>query len=138
MKALRWIDVVSYLVYLVFLVTVVVYGPRDAFWYVGVCLSVASAGLWVLARYQLGDAFSVRPEARQLVTRGLYSRLRHPIYVFGTLAFLAALLALQGWRALITWLVVGLIQVGRARREERVLTEAFGAEYATYRSKTWF
>jgi protein-S-isoprenylcysteine O-methyltransferase Ste14 len=31
-----------------------------------------------------------------------------------------------------------LIQVRRAEREERVLMEKFGEEYATYRSKTWF
>ena len=30
------------------------------------------------------------------------------------------------------------VQVIRARREERVLTEAFGAEYEAYRNSTWF
>jgi protein-S-isoprenylcysteine O-methyltransferase Ste14 len=59
-------------------------------------------------------------------------------YVFGTLAFLFVVLALQGWPALIIWLVVILIQVGRARREEAVLSEMFGAEYSAYRSRTWF
>jgi protein-S-isoprenylcysteine O-methyltransferase Ste14 len=72
------------------------------------------------------------------VTRGLYSKLRHPIYVFGSLAYIGALLALLGWSGLIICLVLVLIQVGRARREERVLAEAFGPEYAAYRSRTWF
>ena len=72
------------------------------------------------------------------MTNGLYARLRHPIYVFGTMAFLFTLLALQGWRALVTWVIVILIQAARARREDRVLAEAFGAEYAAYRSSTWF
>ena len=135
---LRWIDIIVYLVYLAFFALAVVAGPRSTFWYVGLCLSAVCAVLWFLARWQLGEAFSVTPEARQLVTRGLYSRLRHPIYVFGTLAFLFVVLALQGWPALIIWLVVILIQVGRARREEAVLAETFGAEYAAYRSRTWF
>ena len=135
---LRWIDIIVYLVYLAFFALAVVAGPRSTFWYVGLCLSAVCAVLWFLARWQLGEAFSVTPEARQLVTRGLYSRLRHPIYVFGTLAFLFIVLALQGWPALIIWLVVILIQVGRARREEAVLAEEFGAEYAAYRSRTWF
>ena len=83
-------------------------------------------------------SFSVRPDARQLVTRGLYSKLRHPVYVFGSLAWLGALLTLLGWQALIIWLVVVVIEIGRARREERVLAEKFGAEYEAYRSRTWF
>jgi protein-S-isoprenylcysteine O-methyltransferase Ste14 len=58
--------------------------------------------------------------------------------VFGTLAFLFLVLALQGWFALIIWLVVILIQVRRARREERALAEMFGEEYTAYRSRTWF
>ena len=135
---LRWIDVAVYLIYLGFFALAVVAGPRGTLWYVALCLSAGCAVLWFVARWQLGDAFSVAPEARQLVTRGLYSRIRHPIYVFGTLAFLFVVLALQGWSALIIWVVVILIQVGRARREERVLAETFGEEYTSYRSRTWF
>jgi protein-S-isoprenylcysteine O-methyltransferase Ste14 len=135
---LRWIDVAGYLIYMAFFGLAVVVGPRGTLWYVALCLSAGCSVLWFVARWQLGDAFSVAPEARQLVTRGLYSRIRHPIYVFGTLAFLLIVLALQGWSALIIWVVVILIQVGRARREERVLAEMFGADYTAYRSRTWF
>lgn len=124
--ALRWLDMV---VYLVFVALAVQLGPRVTPWYVGLCLSAAVAPLWFVARWQLGTSFSVRPKARQLVTRGLYSKLRHPVYVFGSLAWLGVLLALLGWPALIIWLVVAVIEFGRARREERVLAEAFGPEY---------
>jgi len=135
---LGWIDVLSYLAYLALAALAVMYGPRDALWYAGLILSAVCAVVWFVARWQLGPAFSVGAEARRLVTTGLYSRLRHPIYVFGTMAFLFSLLALQGWRALVSWVVVILIQVARARREDRVLAEAFGTEYAAYRSGTWF
>jgi protein-S-isoprenylcysteine O-methyltransferase Ste14 len=132
---LRWLDMVVYLAFVAF---VVLTGPRVALWYVGLCLSAASALPWFLARWQLGGAFSVRPEARQLVTRGLYSRIRHPVYVFGGLAWFGVLLALLGWRAVIIWLVLAPVEVVRARREERVLAEAFGPEYVAYRGTTWF
>ena len=135
---LPWIDVAVYLIYLGFFALAVVAGPRGTLWHIALCLSAGCSILWFVARWQLGDAFSVAPEARQLVTRGLYSRIRHPIYVFGTLAFLFVVLALQGWPALIIWVVVILIQVGRARREERILEETFGAGYTAYRSRTWF
>jgi protein-S-isoprenylcysteine O-methyltransferase Ste14 len=135
---LHWIDIAVYLIYLALFGLAIVTGPRSTLWYVALCLSAVCAVIWFVARWQLGDAFSVAPEARQLVTRGLYSRIRHPIYVFGTLAFLFLVLALMGWFALVIWLVVILIQVRRARRDERVLAEIFGDEYTTYRSRTWF
>jgi protein-S-isoprenylcysteine O-methyltransferase Ste14 len=133
-KALRVFDLVAYPVIVVLAIR---FGPRGALWTVGMCLSAASIALWYAARSQLGDAFSLRPEARHLVTRGLYSKLRHPIYVFGSLAHLGALLALLGWPALIIWLGLVLILVARARREERVMAEAFGPEWTAYRSRTW-
>ena len=71
------------------------------------------------------------------MTTGFYGRLRHPIYVFGTMAFLLVLLALQGWQALVIWAILIPVQVTRARREEKVLAEAFGAEYEAYRRSTW-
>jgi protein-S-isoprenylcysteine O-methyltransferase Ste14 len=135
---LQWIDIVSYLIYLAFFGLAIVVGPHITLSYTALCLSLVCAVLWFIARWQLGEAFSVTAQARQLVTQGLYSKIRHPIYVFGTLAFLLIILALQGWPALFIWAIVILIQVTRVRREERVLAEKFGAEYTAYRSKTWF
>ena len=134
-NALRWLDVGAYLVILALAVW---FGPRVAPWYVGLCLSIVSGPFWFVAKWQLGGAFSVSPEARRLVTRGLYSKLRHPSYVFGSTAFFGAFLALYGWSVLILWVVVALVQVRRARREDRVLAEAFGPEYAGHCDRTWF
>jgi len=135
---LRPVDTVMFLFYLVLLALGVVADVRNAIWFVPLGLSVVCAMLWFVARRQLGLSFSVRPEARQLVTTGFYARFRHPIYVFGTMAFLLVLLAWQGWQALAIWAILIPVQVIRARREERVLTEAFGAEYEEYRKSTWF
>jgi protein-S-isoprenylcysteine O-methyltransferase Ste14 len=135
---LRLVDTVMFLFYLVLLALGIVADARNAIWFVALGLSAVCAILWFVARQQLGVAFSVRPEARQLVTTGLYAKLRHPIYVFGTMAFLLVLLALQGWQALVIWAVLIPVQVIRARREAGVLAEAFGAEYQAYRSSTWF
>jgi len=111
--------------------------PRTRFWFAGVALALLAFPLWVTARLQLGTAFSFRPEARQLVTSGLYSKLRHPVYVFGTLAALGSLLALQVWPLLALGVALIPITLLRARREERVLAAAFGAQYERYRERTW-
>jgi protein-S-isoprenylcysteine O-methyltransferase Ste14 len=134
-KILRWTDVVACLLLVALAVW---FGARTAVWYSGLLLTAVSLPLWVVARRQLGAAFSVRPEARHLVTQGLYSRIRHPIYVFGCLAYFGSLLALQVWPILAAWLALTPIEVVRAKQEDRVLADAFGAEYAAYRSKTWF
>ena len=135
---LRPVDTVMFVFYLALVALAVVADVRSPMWFVVLGLSVICAIVWFVARRQLGVAFSVRPEARQLVVTGLYAKLRHPIYVFGTMAFLLVLLALQGWQALAIWAILIPVQVIRGRREEGVLAEAFGAEYEAYRNSTWF
>jgi len=105
---------------------------------VGLAIAVPSAVLFVVARMQLGSAFSIEAKASKLVTAGIYSRIRNPIYVFGGL--LLAGLALIAGRPILLLLLLVLIplQAARVRREEQVLAEKFGDEYAEYKRKTWF
>jgi protein-S-isoprenylcysteine O-methyltransferase Ste14 len=133
-RALLWFDVAATLVLVALAVR---YGPRTVWFYAGLGLTAAAMPFWVLARLQLGRSFSVTAQARQLVTHGLYSRLRNPIYFFGGLAYFGALVALQVWWLLAAWLAMTPIQLLRIRREEKVLAEAFGAEYESWRAKTW-
>ncbi len=137
-RDLRAVDIAVFLFYLVLLTLALVADQRDTLWSVALGLSVGCAIAWFVARSQLGMAFSVRAQAHHLVATGFYAKLRHPIYVFGTMAFLLVLLALQGWPGLAIWAILIPVQVIRARREERVLAEAFGVEYEAYRSSTWF
>jgi protein-S-isoprenylcysteine O-methyltransferase Ste14 len=136
---LRPVDIIMFALYLVLAgLAVAVDLLTDRVWFIALAASAVCALLWVVARLQLGRSFSVRPEAHALVTSGLYSRFRHPIYLFGTAAFVFVLLALQGWEALPVCALLVVVQVVRARREERVLAAAFGSEYAAYRASTWF
>jgi len=96
-----------------------------------------SLGLLTLARVQLGNSFSITPQAKQLVKHGIYSKVRHPVYVFGLL-LLSGLALYVNMPILLLGLVVLMpVQVMRARAEEKVLKEKFGAEYAEYRKTTW-
>lgn len=94
--------------------------------------------LLAVARLQLGRAFSIQAKATTLVTTGLYSRIRNPIYLFGALGF--AGIVLWSGQPLLLLLLAFLIpmQVLRIRKEERVLTEKFGDAYIEYKRKTWF
>jgi protein-S-isoprenylcysteine O-methyltransferase Ste14 len=113
-------------------------GPHGPARWVG--LVVAATGLLgvILARYTLGRSFSIAAKARALVTTGIYSKIRNPIYVSGGLFLIGV--AIIWWRAefLALFAVLIPVQVMRARKEARVLEEKFGEEYREYRRRTWF
>jgi protein-S-isoprenylcysteine O-methyltransferase Ste14 len=104
----------------------------------GTVLLIAGVAGIALARYQLGRSFALKAEAHQLVTHGVYAKIRNPIYVFGTLLIAGFVLLIH--RPML-WLIVPaviILQTLRARREARVLEAAVGDAYREYRRKTWF
>jgi protein-S-isoprenylcysteine O-methyltransferase Ste14 len=104
----------------------------------GALIAIPCAGLWLLARLQLGKSFAVTAQARQLVTSGLYSKIRNPIYVFGLLTLCGIVIYLgQFWWLLAVPALAGL-QVWRVRAESAVLEAKFGDEYRNWKAQTWF
>ncbi|MGA7856259.1 MAG: isoprenylcysteine carboxylmethyltransferase family protein [Candidatus Acidiferrales bacterium] len=104
----------------------------------GAVIGLPSLALLVLARIELGASFSVRAKAQKLVTHGLYSRIRNPIYVFGGLVVASFLLYLNQPYALLIFVVLIPLQIYRARNEAKVLEATFGDEYRQYKARTWF
>lgn len=105
---------------------------------VGLCLMVAGFILWTVARFQLGKSLTVTAQARQLVARGLYAKIRNPIYVFGSIVILGLILALGRPVGLLVFVVLIPLQIWRGRKESQVLEAKFGEEYRAYRAGTWF
>jgi len=111
---------------------------HDQFCILGSAIALPSFALWFAAKLQLGASFTLKAEARQLVTRGLYSKIRHPVYLFSTCAMLGIAICLRSvYFDLYLAIVIGL-QVWRIRREEQVLREKFGQAHLDYRRQTWF
>lgn len=93
---------------------------------------------WMAARIQLGRSFAIQARATDLVTAGIYSKIRNPIYVFGTI-FVAGLFLVIGRPLLLLLLLIIIpMQIIRAKKEAKVLEEKFGPAYRDYRAKTWF
>ena len=104
----------------------------------GVAIAAPAFALLIVARLQLGRAFSVRAKASILVTSGIYSRIRNPIYVFSTFMVLGIIMWTENPWLLLFLAVVIPMQILRARKEQAVLEEKFGEEYLAYKRQTWF
>ena len=135
---MNWLRFLDLGVYLILAVVVGRHWHNNLQHWIGAAVSMPAFILWMLARHQLGDSFSVRAEARKLVTHGIYSKIRNPIYLFGGLAFLGEFLALGSYVGIAILVVINLGQYSRIRREEQVLDAAFGDDYCAYKDKTWF
>jgi protein-S-isoprenylcysteine O-methyltransferase Ste14 len=105
---------------------------------VGGAMAAAGVVLLIVARLQLGVAFSIQAKAKKLVTTGIYSRIRNPIYVFSAVFLVGIVIVLERWLLLLPIAALVALQVVRARKEERVLATAFGEEYERYKARTWF
>ena len=112
--------------------------PWTAWRIAGIAIAAPAFLLFVAARIELGSAFSVQAKATTLVTTGLYSRIRNPIYVFSAVFILGIIIWMEKPWWLLIFAVLIPLQVVRSRREERVLTEKFGDAYLDYKQKTWF
>ena len=113
-------------------------GPHGPIRWLGLVLAAIGLSGVIVARYTLGQSFSIAARARALVTTGIYSKIRNPIYVSGEIVLIG--IAVMLWRLdfFLFLLVVIPMQIFRARREARVLEEKFGEEYREYRRRTWF
>jgi protein-S-isoprenylcysteine O-methyltransferase Ste14 len=103
-------------------------------------MAVAALGfvLWFTARIQLGASFAVLPRAKALVTAGLYSKFRNPIYLFGGMAYGGLFIV---WGRIIPlvffFTCYPVYQFLRVRKEADILEKAFGEEYRRYKASTW-
>jgi protein-S-isoprenylcysteine O-methyltransferase Ste14 len=91
----------------------------------GMCLLVAGFVLWTVARFQLGASLTVTAQARQLMSAGIYARIRNPIYVFGSCVIVGFILVSGRPIWLLIVCVIFPFQIWRAGIEARVLEEKF-------------
>jgi len=72
----------------------------------------------------------------QLVTRGIYSVIRHPMYASQWIFSLAAPLLLQNWIAGFLNLPIFIpFYLLRVKAEEQMMLERFGDQYRSYMQK---
>ena len=137
-KAEGWLPRIAALAGLTMLYTLLLF-PRaapDVYWdTASLVLLLAGHFLCAVALAQLGRSFSVMPEARRLVTSGIYSRIRHPLYLAEAVATLGVLLQYRSVGAALLVAAQFAVQFWRMHEEEKVLEAEFPG-HADYRRRT--
>lgn len=120
--------------------------PIQLSWLVRLILSFIGAGIFFLSlvlylwglrtlgvNFNASSGFGVSlQQAHQLVTRGPFNYVRHPMYLAVILAGWGGLLLYRTWTMLL-FAVIMLGLIYRARKEEEALAQAFGAEWEAYK-----
>lgn len=109
--------------------------PTWAGW-LGILILAASLYVFWRAHVDLGVNWSPSLEIREqheLVTRGVYSVIRHPMYASQWLWVIAQTLLLQNWIAGVLNMPLFLIfYTMRVQAEEQLMLEQFGDQYRSY------
>ena len=104
-----------------------------------VLLAAVSVWLAVAGIKELGRQWSLQArliEGHKLITSGIYSVVRHPIYTAMLGMLLATSLVVSHWIGLIAAVIVFYIGTKiRTNIEEGLLRDAFGEEFATWKAK---
>ena len=108
--------------------------------WLGSFFAIAALGMFHLTHRALGRNWSISLDVREkheLVTNGIYRRVRHPMYSAFWLWAIAQALLLPNWAAGFAGLAgFGILFFGRVTREERMMLETFGDSYRAYMART--
>jgi protein-S-isoprenylcysteine O-methyltransferase Ste14 len=112
----------------------------DAAWagVLSVLLTASGIAFALWARFTLGRNWSgtvTVKEGHELVRRGPYALVRHPIYTGVALAILGTSLAIGSARAVFIVVPLVLVMRFKMRNEEEMMAGEFGEEYAEYRKR---
>ena len=100
----------------------------------GIVLAVIGFGLFGYSEMKKGSV----GEEKELVTTGIYSKLRHPMYVGIILFHIGIPLIFKSFVALLSTVLWAAIIFAWKVFEEKNLERQFGEKYVEYKKQTWF
>ncbi|MGM4872635.1 protein-S-isoprenylcysteine O-methyltransferase [Bradyrhizobium sp. 956_D2_N1_5] len=108
--------------------------------WLGSFFAIAALGVFHLTHRALGRNWSISLDVREnheLVTEGIYRRVRHPMYSAFWLWAIAQALLLPNWISGFAGIAgFGILFFGRVAREERMMLQTFGDSYRDYMART--
>jgi protein-S-isoprenylcysteine O-methyltransferase Ste14 len=76
------------------------------------------------------------PEGHRVVTEGIYSQIRHPMYTTFFMLFTSSFLMSTNWLIALLGMIYGILIFDRVRAEEKMMINTFGDQYRNYMQKT--
>jgi len=107
----------------------------------GLLLTTIGIVISVLGRKELGTNWTHGANyqiknKQELVTSGIYSLIRHPIYAGLILAFIGGELVAESYLAFVFFVISFFGFYYQCKKEEEILIKHFGDEYVNYMKKT--
>lgn len=116
------------------------YAFQPALAVLGILAAVAALIMFRLTHKALGRNWSVSlqlKDGHKLITDGVYSKVRHPMYTAFWLMALAQALLLPNFVAGFAGIIgFGTLYLLRVKPEEELMLKGFGAEYQAYMERT--
>jgi len=101
---------------------------------IGATLAVAGLALFLYSEMKKHGV----GQEEKLVTTGIYSKIRHPMYIGLVLLHIGLPLIFKGFIACLSTIIwAGFIAVW-SRFEDKNLERQFGRKYIEYKKRTWF
>jgi protein-S-isoprenylcysteine O-methyltransferase Ste14 len=105
--------------------------------YIGVAISLVGAVLVILGWQEIYKHYWSKEEGKgKLVTKGIYSYIRHPQYTGFLLITLGMIFEWATIPLLIMWPMLAVLYYLLAKKEERDMEKEFGREYIEYKRRT--
>ena len=89
----------------------------------------------LLAWTGLKIVFRETREEPQVITTGVFSIVRHPIYLSSILLYLGFILLSLSLLSTLVWFIIIIFYYMISRYEEKLLTQRFGSAYEEYKKK---
>jgi protein-S-isoprenylcysteine O-methyltransferase Ste14 len=106
---------------------------------IGVLTILSGFIISFFANKEIGENWSAsidKDNSQKLVTSGIYSYVRHPLYFSGIIIFIGTIFYFQSWWSIAVLFPCFLIINWRLKYEEENLILLFGNEYKEYMRKT--
>ena len=86
----------------------------------------------IFAKYGLGIVFGEVHEKPEVIEKGVFKIVRHPIYLGSILLYLGLILLTCSIASAILWIIIIIFYFYISKYEEKLLLKEFGKEYENY------
>lgn len=86
----------------------------------------------IFAKYGLGIIFGEVRKKPEIIEKGVFKIVRHPIYLGSILLYLGLTILTCSIASAVVWIIIVIFYYYISRYEEKLLLKKFGADYKSY------